>query len=93
MQREQEEEMRNKRKAAKIEQASEDLLNAQRAMMMFDSQPVKSKKQLKQEEEAFPSLDEELDRQDQPKAEGGRKGKRKGGNKAQGGQTLKLGFF
>ena len=100
MQREIEEEEQKRKKAQQIEKASEELMNAKMAMMKFDSQPTKTKKQIKQDNEAFPSLEDELpggveakEETKQTSGQAGKKGRKKGGNNGGGQQQIKLGFF
>ena len=56
------------RKAEQIAKASQDLAAAEHALRSFDSQPVKSKKKVKQEMQEFPTLEGQAEFIEQKKA-------------------------
>mmetsp|Transcript_9368 Transcript_9368/g.14244 ORF Transcript_9368/g.14244 Transcript_9368/m.14244 type:complete len:113 (-) Transcript_9368:12-350(-) len=106
-QRKQEDQEQERIRMKKEADADKELKLAQQRLnqLAFDSKPVKTKKQQKQELEDFPSLEgqeefiskkqapEESKTEESKKAEGGATGgrRRKGGKNQ--GQALKLGFF
>ena len=60
------------------------------ALLAFDSQKVKTKKQIKEEEQAFPSLMEEESKEQKETAQSQNKKKGKGKQQA---EQIKVGFF
>jgi len=91
--------MEAKRKAAaQIEEAEREVQMAKAQLLAFDSQPVRSKKQIKEEKKSFPSLTEETkspmeQELEQPQQSQAKRGKKKGGKNKNQAETLKVGFF